>query len=574
MLLYLLFACGDKVEEGEEISSTEYEGDEAGECSDGADNDQDGLFDCDDDGCAGSPDCDGDTDTSDTGDTDDSGDTDTDDSGDTDTDDSGDTDTDDSGDTGDTAPEEPECNPGSGSLVGASSIAVQITGSLLDDALTPPITDLAGWSVAVCDLDNDGFDDVAIGAPYAAGGAGRVALYYGPGNSWNSFMDTTGNSADAYIFADGAQGYLGTSIACSDINGDGADDLVMATGQGEVYGQSVNAGVRAFYNSGTKFSGQIALFDADVALFHDTGYSGDIAHFTYLWNADVDGDGMDEVLFFMNRNSYYGDIANNTDNMIWVLNVDGNESGAMADVVSHKITPNNLDSVTQVSSYASGTFVGQGFDHVSGGIPGEANFVAGTITADLSLGTGSTATFTGSGDAEFGTAAAFADFDQDGNEEAVIGAPGDGGAIYYYGSSTSDFSGESSGSSTADNSFTTSYNNKGLGWRMKPIGDFNEDGHPELLVSTLGERDWTTAPNSETGRAYVVDGLCLSETNTTIETASLLKVTGEFDGDRFGWAIDAGDINGDGKPDLVIGAPYYETSSGIWNGKVYVHLSQ
>ena|GEM_PF-2614824 len=35
----------------------EYEGDEAGECSDAADNDQDGLFDCDDDGCDGSPDC-------------------------------------------------------------------------------------------------------------------------------------------------------------------------------------------------------------------------------------------------------------------------------------------------------------------------------------------------------------------------------------------------------------------------------------------------------------------------------------------------------------------------------------
>ncbi len=35
------------------------EGDEGGECSDGADNDQDGLFDCNDPGCYGSPDCDG-----------------------------------------------------------------------------------------------------------------------------------------------------------------------------------------------------------------------------------------------------------------------------------------------------------------------------------------------------------------------------------------------------------------------------------------------------------------------------------------------------------------------------------
>lgn len=35
----------------------DYEGDEKGECSDDADNDQDGLFDCDDPGCAGSDSC-------------------------------------------------------------------------------------------------------------------------------------------------------------------------------------------------------------------------------------------------------------------------------------------------------------------------------------------------------------------------------------------------------------------------------------------------------------------------------------------------------------------------------------
>ncbi len=34
-----------------------YEGDEAGECEDGADNDQDELFDCKDPGCAGAPVC-------------------------------------------------------------------------------------------------------------------------------------------------------------------------------------------------------------------------------------------------------------------------------------------------------------------------------------------------------------------------------------------------------------------------------------------------------------------------------------------------------------------------------------
>ena len=46
MLLYLILACGDKLDNGDEIIA--YEGDDAGECSDGADNDKDELFDCDD----------------------------------------------------------------------------------------------------------------------------------------------------------------------------------------------------------------------------------------------------------------------------------------------------------------------------------------------------------------------------------------------------------------------------------------------------------------------------------------------------------------------------------------------
>ena len=53
---FLLLSCGEE-EKGEE--DVEYEGDDAGECSDGADNDMDGYFDCQDNGCWGSPDCEG-----------------------------------------------------------------------------------------------------------------------------------------------------------------------------------------------------------------------------------------------------------------------------------------------------------------------------------------------------------------------------------------------------------------------------------------------------------------------------------------------------------------------------------
>ncbi|HCH65747.1 MAG TPA: hypothetical protein DFR83_23285, partial [Deltaproteobacteria bacterium] len=39
------------------FSADGYEGDDSDECVDRVDNDRNGLFDCDDPGCAGSPDC-------------------------------------------------------------------------------------------------------------------------------------------------------------------------------------------------------------------------------------------------------------------------------------------------------------------------------------------------------------------------------------------------------------------------------------------------------------------------------------------------------------------------------------
>ena len=48
--------------EGSDSDGGSIEGDDAFECSDGADNDLDGSFDCDDSGCTGSPDCETETD--------------------------------------------------------------------------------------------------------------------------------------------------------------------------------------------------------------------------------------------------------------------------------------------------------------------------------------------------------------------------------------------------------------------------------------------------------------------------------------------------------------------------------
>ena len=92
LCLCVLPACGDKEDTGPQ-PPVEYEGDEAGECTDGADNDQDGLFDCDDEGCQGSPDC-GEADADTDADTDSDSDADSDADTDADTDADSDADTD------------------------------------------------------------------------------------------------------------------------------------------------------------------------------------------------------------------------------------------------------------------------------------------------------------------------------------------------------------------------------------------------------------------------------------------------------------------------------------------------
>lgn len=61
MVAFTLLAFGLACASGKDV---ELEGDDAGECSDAADNDVNGLFDCDDPGCAGSPACDEDGDPS------------------------------------------------------------------------------------------------------------------------------------------------------------------------------------------------------------------------------------------------------------------------------------------------------------------------------------------------------------------------------------------------------------------------------------------------------------------------------------------------------------------------------
>ena len=110
----------------------------------------------------------------------------------------------------------------------------------------------------------------------------------------------------------------------------------------------------------------------------------------------------------------------------------------------------------------------------------------------------------------------------------------------------------------------------GSGSSVSAAGDINGDGIADLLI---GAPCYPHYPNC-TGRSYVVFGGSGVGSAGRIALSSLngsngFKLDGENNNDRSGYSISAaGDINGDGIADLLIGADQY--LSGSNRGRSYV----
>lgn len=156
-----------------------------------------------------------------------------------------------------------------------------------------------------------------------------------------------------------------------------------------------------------------------------------------------------------------------------------------------------------------------------------------------------------------GTSGAFMDVNGDGLTDQVVTAPAassspqKGAVLIYLGSST--------GFSSTPIELTGEGEGDSFGSSFLPI-DIDGDGKKtDFAIGALNAEG--DAPLS--GSAYIYKG---GATPTLV-----VKLNGEEPMDKFGWSIASGDVNGDGKNDVIVPA-IHNTHDQFQGGAIYVYL--
>jgi hypothetical protein len=466
------------------------------------------------------------------------------------------------------------------------------------------------------DVDGDGYDDVIVGAPRYDGGAwdtGRASVYLGSASglaasaAWTAYGQTSreqfgsavGTAGDAnrdgydevivgaiafegsywwegraYVFDGSPSGLSATpdwtvqggqtsaGLGCSvgtagDVNGDGYDDVIVgALGH---HDSRTNAGRAYVYHGSASGLSQTAAWTVD-------GSAQDVRLGTSVGTAgDVNGDGYDDVIVGAPG------LDGQTPLMGKAYIYHGSRAG-LGSAPDWTGTGGQPDDRFGFAVGTAGDVDGDGYDDVIVGAPGgdEDNPVLGQVSVYYGSSSGVS---TGSPDwtvkseqeqDHLGSAVSTAgDVDGDGYADLIIGAPrydGDqvdeGQARVYYGSA-------SGPRATPDWTAQGDQNDAWFGAAVSTAGDINGDGYADVLV---GAPYYDTAQENG-GRAFLFYG-----PTPALDVTPGWTADGDPQASRFGYSVStAGDVNGDGYSDIVIGAPRYDGGQSN-EGRAYLYL--
>jgi hypothetical protein len=414
----------------------------------------------------------------------------------------------------------------------------------------------AEFGLSVCgagDVNGDGFDDVIVGAPFFDNGQeneGRAFLYLGSAGGPSLAPDWTAES-------DQVDAYFGNSVSgAGDVNGDGFDDVIVGA---HLFGNGQHQEGRAFLYLG-QAGGPSLVPDWTAESDHPAADFG----ISVSGAGDVNGDGFDDVIVGAHL---FGNGQLQEGRAYLYL---GSASGPSL-VANWTAESDQVGAKFGMSVSGAGDVNGDGFDDVIVGAPFLSNGQTIEGRAFFYLGSAGgpslTADWTAESDqygANFGTSVSgTGDVNGDGFDDVIVGAPffsngqlGEGRAFFYLGSA-------SGPSLTADWTAESNRYSAQFGTSVSAAGDVNGDGFGDVIVGASHFHHG----QPEEGRAFLYVGSAAGPSLVPDWTAE-----GKQSYAHFGRSVSgAGDVNGDGVDDVIVGAPSFNHGQTD-EGRAYLYL--
>ena len=432
--------------------------------------------------------------------------------------------------------------------------------------------DSAGRDVSSAgDVNGDGFDDVIVGARGGDDGgtsAGEAYIVFGTDAGFG-ITDGAGRQVIGLSTLTPAEGFIiqgdvesnatGTSVSSAgDVNGDGFDDLIVGA---------------PIADDGRSYAGK-----AFVVFGASTGFGA----------ADAAGRQVIDLSTLTTTEGFIiqGDLPANTNKGSFSVSTAGDVNGDGFDDVIVGTFHGNIG-----GDYAGQAYVVFGTDTGFGAADGTGRQVIDLATLTEAEG------FIIQGDARLDWAgrsvSSAKDVNGDGFEDLIVGAyrGDDGGnlageAYVVFGTDTGFGAADGAGrqvidltSLTASEGFIIQGDEPGdfVGKSVSSAGDVNGDGFDDLIVGAYRGDDG----GSSAGEAYVVFGSDMGFGTadgagrqvidlTSLSAAEGFIIQGDESGDSTGNSVSsAGDVNGDGFDDLIVGAVTGD-DAGMNAGQAYV----
>ena len=484
----------------------------------------------------------------------------------------------------------------------------------------------SGTSVSSAgDVNGDGYDDLIIGAwgatPDGDSNAGETYVVYGGASA-----PGTGGVLDLSTL-DGTNGFIlagideddrsGASVSSAgDVNGDGYDDLIIGAYRADPNGDSYAGETYIVYGgaSAPGTGGVLDLSDLDGTNgFILAGIDGsDRSGFSVSSAGDVNGDGYDDLIIGADRADPNGDSDAGETYLVY-----GGASAPGTDGVLDLSTLNGTNGFilngidmfdhSGISVSSAGDINGDGYDDLIIGAfeadpngdnrAGETYLVYGGASAPGTGGRFNLSALDGTNgfiltgidafDRSGRSVSSAGDVNGDGYDDLIIGAwgaaPGEDSSagetyVVYGGGARAPGTGGRFNLSTLNG--TNGFILTGIdaddesGFSVSSAGDINGDGYDDLIIGADG-----ADPNgvSQAGETYLVyGGASAPGTGGVLDLSALdgsngFTLTGIDAGDQSGRSVSsAGDVNGDGYDDLIIGARYGDPNGDSNAGETYI----